>query len=273
MRISVLGPEGTFSDSAAKKYIELTGADADIIYCPTIDEAFEAVGSKSDVAIVPIENTLDGYVQRTLDLLLELNAHIQTEVTIPVSFALVANARKKEDIKRLFVQFKSAGQCRGFISSLGLDSVVTTESNMISYYEAEKGNDGEGAIIPEHMMDVSSAPLKISPVTDSDSNYTRFVVITPGDFVAKEMEEDRLLRVPLYVMPEVDRPGILFEILQEFSKNHINLTAIMSRPTKKEMGTYNFYIEASGMAGDLDKILRVVDSVKKIYKIKILGAY
>ena len=141
MRISVLGPEGTFSDSAAKKYIESAGIDAEIVYCPTIDEAFEEVGNGCDIAIVPIENTLDGYVQRTLDLLLELPVHIQTEVTIPVRFSLVANADKKEDINRLFVQFKSAGQCRGFVSSLNLEGVVTTESNMISYYEAEKGNE------------------------------------------------------------------------------------------------------------------------------------
>jgi len=272
MLISVLGPEGTFSDSAAKKYIESAGIDAEIVYCPTIDEAFEEVGNGCDIAIVPIENTLDGYVQRTLDLLLELPVHIRTEVTIPVRFSLVANADKKEDINRLFVQFKSAGQCRGFVSSLNLEGVVTTESNMISYYEAEKGNEGEGAIIPQHMLEDSSAPLKIEDVTDAQSNFTRFVIVAPGNYSKAEVHSQHI-RVPLYVMPEVDRPGILFEILQEFSSNNINLTAIMSRPTKKEMGTYNFYIEASGLSSDLDTILSVVDSMQKTHKIKVIGVY
>lgn len=273
MKIAVLGPEGTFSGNAAKKYMELNNTDAEIIYCPTIDEAFEQAVAGSDLAIVPIENTLDGYVQRTLDLLLEMPVHVQSDITIPVSFALAANADCKEDIKRLYVQFKSAGQCREFISSLNLSSVINTESNMLSYYEVEKGFEGDGAIIPEHMLNKSSAHLKISGVTDSQSNCTRFAVIEKGEFSRPLLHEETFVRVPLYVMPEEDRPGILFEILQEFSVRKINLTSIMSRPTKKEMGTYNFYIEASGKASELDSILEVINNMKKKNKIKIIGIY
>ncbi len=272
MRISVLGPQGTFSDSAAKKYIEQIGEECEIVYFPTIDEAFEAVGNGCDVAIVPIENTLDGYVQRTLDLLLEMPVHIKNQVTIPVRFSLIANAESVEDINRLYVQFKSAGQCRRFVNSLKMDSVITTESNMISYYEAEKGNVGEAAIIPQHMLGDSKAILKIKDVTDADSNFTRFVVVVPGLCDHAEPHSGEI-HVPMYVMPGVDRPGVLFEILREFYDKKINLTAIMSRPTKKEMGRYNFYIEASGKKADLATIIKVVEEMEGKYDIKIIGIY
>ena len=122
------------------------------------------------------------------------------------------------------------------------------------------------------MLENSSSRLKISGVTDTLSNFTRFAVIERGAFsTANNQGLD--IRVPLYVMPEEDRPGILFEILQEFSDKRINLTSIMSRPTKKEMGTYNFYIEASGKSSELDKILSVVDKMKKTHEIKIIGVY
>lgn len=81
------------------------------------------------------------------------------------------------------------------------------------------------------------------------------------------------VRIPVYIMPREDRPGILFEILREFYENKINLISIMSRPTKQGMGTYNFYIEIDSLYEKVDMILKSLEQLSAEHDIKILGIY
>ncbi|MGN0151974.1 MAG: prephenate dehydratase [Wujia sp.] len=301
MRIAVLGPEGTFCDKAFaeynKRYIEqYSGTEKesglDPVYCATIDDVFSMVCAGADTdtdvsgcefGIVPIENTLDGYVMRTLDLLLDRPVHIIDETQVPVQFSLVANVDRLEEIDTLYVQFKANGQCRQFISSLKDVRIVTTESNMESYYNIGDTH-GAAAIIPHHIAEREDR-FVIENITDADSNYTRFLVFKkdsigeeiyadkhPEDIVYS-LERKEKVRIPVYIMPAVDRPGILYAILRSFYENQINLISIMSRPTKQEMGTYNFYIEIDGMRNRLDIILDTLNQIRIYNDIKILGLY
>lgn len=270
-KIAVLGPKGTFSDSACAEYIKESGEDLERVYFPTIDEAFHAVGKSCDVGIIPIENTLDGYVQRTIDLLSEENVYIKKEITIPVQFSLLANCDKKEGIKRIFVQFKANGQCRHFLDSLHGVEIITTGSNMESFYRLGEDKNGDGAIVPMHIAKDAENPLVIENVTDAESNYTRFVVVEAGEKLC--LEENKPFKAPIYISPETDRPGMLFEILEGFNKNNINLVSIISRPTKKEMGTYNFFMEIDCVYDKKDDVLNVIESLKENYKVKIMGMY
>lgn len=271
-KIAVLGPNGTFSDSASIEYINEFNNELEQVYYSTIDDAFHSVGDECEVGIIPVENTLDGYVQRTLDLLLEMNVYIENEISIPVQFSLVSNTENIEDIKKLYVQFKTSGQCRKFIDGLRDVQIIITESNMESFNKAEEGNIGEAAIIPGHMFEHSTASFKIKNVTDSINNYTRFIVVRQGDLKV-DITDNKDIKVPLYIMPDNDRPGILFDILKEFSLNRINLVSIMSRPTKLDMGTYNFYLEINGDFKQKEKIINTINKIKEDYKIKVLGFY
>ncbi len=270
-KIAVLGPKGTFSDSACAEYIEKSGDELHRVYFSTIDEAFHSVGKTCDVGIIPIENTLDGYVQRTIDLLSEEEIHIKKEIIIPVQFSLLVNGRKTEDIKRIFVQFKANGQCRHFLDSLSGVNVVETQSNMESFYNLKNGIEGDAAIVPMHIAKEVKDGFKIENITDSKSNFTRFVVVEPGE--VKELEKDCVFKAPIFIMPEEDRPGMLFEILSGFQKNNLNLVSIISRPTKKEMGTYNFFIEINCSYDKKDAVLEVIENLRKHYKVKIMGMY
>ncbi len=272
IRLAVLGPKGTFSDSASALYIQQSGAEMERVYFSTIDEAFHSVGKGCDMGIIPIENTLDGYVQRTIDLLSEEDVHIKEELTIPVQFALLANAKNKDDIKRLYVQFKANGQCRHFLDSLSGVTVITTESNMESFYKLESGIEGDAAIVPAHIVENYNTKLKLENITDSLSNFTRFVVIVPGK-PCENIEDGMDFKAPVYISPEVDRPGMLFDILSGFQKNDLNLVSIISRPTKKEMGTYNFFMEIKSHSNKKDVLLRVLDELGKDYGIKLMGMY
>lgn len=287
MKIGILGPEGTFSDKAYMEYCKKIGYQLEGEYYPTIDEVFEAVCSDNsmeaeetcDLCIVPIENTLDGYVQRTLDLLLEKNVCIIDENKVSVQFSLVGNVRSLEEIKTLYVQFKANGQCRRFINSLHGAKIVSTESNMESYYKlgTEKG---AAAIVPHHIAIKEKNRFVVENVTDSDHNHTRFLVVKKGEAKDNKAvnepsnpEVRQKVRVPIYVMPVEDRPGILFEILKSFNDNKINMISIMSRPTKQELGTYNFYIEIDGRMERLDVILNTLEDIRKSSDVKILGIY
>ncbi len=292
MKIAVLGPEGTFSDKAYLEYKKVCKQELEPVYCPTIDEVFAA---GCPLGIVPIENTLDGYVMRTLDLLLEKDVHIIDENMVEVQFALVANASSLDEIDTLYVQFKANGQCRNFINSLHNVRIVTTESNMESYYNIAD-TKGSAAIVPRHIVEGVTDKLVIENVTDASYNHTRFVIfapecideqkyIKPKSFRDIPLSHEESLqeendcglgskvRIPVYIMPTVDRPGLLYAILRIFYENKINLISIMSRPTKQELGTYNFYIEIDGLHNRLDIILDTLDQIKVYNDIKILGIY
>lgn len=281
MKIALLGPEGTFSDMAYMEYAKDKSLQP--VYCATIDEVFEQVCEKEecDYGIVPIENTLDGYVMRTLDLILEEDVVILDENKVKVQFSLVGNVSGEEEIKQLFVQFKANGQCRKYINSLHGVKLVTTESNMESYYKI--GDEpGNAAVVPMHVAADTEKKYIIDNITDADNNYTRFVIFKKGRVDLKNVKKDentrtflekQKIRIPVYIMPAVDKPGVLFEILREFYDKRINLLSIMSRPTKHEMGTYNFYIEIDGLYEALDEIAITLNNIKKENDIKILGIY
>lgn len=291
IKAAVLGPKGTFSDMAFLEYRQLMKKHSDMkgkryeveaAYYPTIDEVFNAVcdengDNQCKMGIVPIENTLDGYVQRTLDLLLEKQVRIIDEHMIPVQFSAVANAEKTEDIDTLYVQFKANGQCRKFINSLENVKIVTTESNMESYYMLEDVS-GRAAIVPRHVAleekNSNSNRMIIDGITDAENNHTRFIVLKKDDRVSFSGYSDKeKIRIPVYIMPKSDRPGLLYEILKEFYDKQINLISIMSRPTKQELGTYNFYIEIDAYAGRFGSIKEALANINKYNEIKILGIY
>ncbi len=287
MKIAILGPEGTFSDKAYLEYEKKIGENLQGQYYPTIDDVFEAVCSNKDMSayeecelgIVPIENTLDGYVQRTLDLLLEKKVCIIDENMVPVQFSLVGNVENLNEINTLYVQFKANGQCRQFINSLSNAEIMSTNSNMESYYKL--GNEkGASAIVPRHIADKVSDRFVVENVTDSNYNHTRFLIFKKGNPMDNKTvnaptnpDAPVKVRVPIYVMPVGDRPGLLFELLQSFYDKKINMISIMSRPTKHELGTYNFYIEIDGNIEQLDVILDTIGHIKESNDVKILGIY
>ncbi|MGN0436190.1 MAG: prephenate dehydratase [Wujia sp.] len=290
MRIAVLGPEGTFSDKAYEEYNRDKSLEP--VYYPTIDDVFEAVCPEDcneealcTYGIVPIENTLDGYVLRTLDCLLEREVCILDENMVEVQFSLVGNVVSKEEIETLYVQFKANGQCRRFISSLNNVKICTTESNMESYFRIAD-HKGEAAVVPKHIADREQERFVIDNITDTNNNHTRFVIFKRGNVDGKTVKEiipslemeaccekNLKVRIPVYIMPKEDKPGILYNILKEFYDNQINLISIMSRPTKQEIGTYNFYIEIDGLYNRIDAIMATLNRIKEYNEIKILGIY
>lgn len=271
-KMAVLGPAGTFSESAAKTYLKREQLDLELAFYPTIDETAEAVGTECCCGLLPLENTLDGYVQGTLDLLLEKDFTACGEIRVPVQFALVANVSRPEEIQTIYVQFKAQGQCRHALHRFAGAELINTHSNTQSFDLVQRGIPGEAAVIPVHLLSQCTCPFQEKDITDAKANATRFLAVKPKGSPA-QLEPGQTVKMPLYVMPSVDHPGVLFEILSAFTISRINLVSIMSRPTKMKMGTYNFYLELSSKTEDAEKIAMTLTLINNVHRVKSLGLY
>jgi prephenate dehydratase len=230
IKIAALGPEGTFAERAALAYAEESGKDCRIVLYPTMAGVFAATGRECDRGIVPIENMLEGYVQVTLDLLLATELTIIDELLLPVRFSFAANTTAVEEVRKVYVQFITQGQCRRFLNSLPHDAkIVVTESNGTSLEQVSKGIPGEAAIVPHHSVTGREGfGLVVEDVTDQANSRTRFIVLS-GEPVP--CDPRREYRTSVAIVGVTDRPGALFSLLKEFAERKINLTSIMSRPT------------------------------------------
>lgn len=271
-KIATLGPAGTFSELAAKKYIEKTNKNIEIAFYPTITKVFKAIGEECEFGIIPIENTLDGYVQLVLDLLAQAELQIIHELVIPIQFSFVGNALDISDIKKVYAQFKTQGQCYNFLEQFNSIKVITTESNGESFEKLKKGIIGESAIIPQYILNTENKfPFIIENITDSQDNETRFIILSKN---AESYDVNKHYKTSIVIMDAIDnKPGVLSKILNEFSSRNINLTSIISRTTKRALGKYYFFIDVEGHYAIEKNISQAIEIISENNIVKILGSF
>ncbi len=272
--IATLGPAGTFSDLAARSYLkafgEVLGVD-EIKYYKSIKSTFKAIGTECDYGVLPIENLSEGYVEVVLDLLLSGELQIIHELLLPVQFAFVSHAKTLKEIKTIFVQYVAEGQCGNFIDSFHDVSIVRTESNMASIDLLKNDNSSAGGIVPSHAIDGISFPLIEPNVNDYENNTTRFIVLARQGVAALP---DRLpgSKTSFIVIDDNDYSGLLVSILSSFSSRSLNLTSIMSRPSKRSIGKYHFFIDIEGHGHD-PLVREAFDEISNLNRVKMLGSY
>lgn len=268
--IATLGPEGTFCDVACKAYLKKSNKDLRIKYYPSIKKTIEGV-SECSIGVIPFENSLDGYVLEAIDNLIKNDYKIISELEERVDFAFVSNAKSIADIKNVYVQFKAKAECLDFLSEHNSFNLIITESNMLSLNYLLKSDETYAAIIPLHKAQDYNFNIKLTDISDSKSNYTRFVVVSKKD----EEISNTDIKCSLCLYMNEDYPGILFDALKLFNEYKVNLNAIISRPTKEALGKYNFYIEISSKKDEIKNIKSCLDAISKDprYEVKNLGIY
>ncbi|KXI30839.1 prephenate dehydratase [Paraglaciecola hydrolytica] len=270
-KIATLGPKGTFSDTASQKYIAAQNLSHEIEYFDSIKLALNAVGHSCEIGILPVENFSEGFISLVLDHLLDADLFIMAEIRLPIRFSLVSNSRLKQDIKHLFVQFVAKGQCSEFIGSLHNVEVESTESNIESLVHVQQGQGNYAAIVPSNAVQFGDFPLVLEDINDYKNNETRFLVFSKDHtLAAKQANTD--YKTSVIVMDENDHPGFLGEVLLSFSSRKINLTSIMSRPTRQTFGKYHFFIDFDGHIEDKVIALALAE-IKVNCKVKVLGSY
>lgn len=268
--VATLGPKDTFSDMATRRYLSRQDANCQVTYYPTLKMAFAAIGSEADLGVLPIENLSEGYVQVVLDELMATDLYIRDEILLPIKFALVTNCASLVDIRSLYVQFVAHGQCSEFIESLENITIHNTQSNMASLQSLEESTEPAAAVIPHHVLkDWQGDGFSIDNVTDFAHNQTRFLVLGKEP---QAIDPSLSYKTTLVVRDDHDKPGVLGSIVTAFSDRRINMTSIMSRPTKSQLGKYHFFIDIEGHC-EQDDIAAAIEQINRQYRVKVLGSY
>jgi len=250
MKVALLGPEGTYTHQAAEQYFE----NLEPVFCSTIREVFE---SDTQIMFVPVENSLGGGVSDTVDLLREKDETITGETQLQIQHALISNS-DKEEIRTVVSHPQALSQSKDIIDE---NDWETRESSSTAK-AVEELEGGEAALASEIAADINDAPVLETSVQDTDSNVTRFFILG-GEPKAEEKSS-------LILEPDEDRPGLLHAMLSCFSGHEINLTHVQSRPTKRKLGEYYFYVEAEAVNGKLQKARKCLETYGDV---KILGTY
>jgi len=269
-RYAYLGPEGTFTEAALR---QITQPEDVLIPYANVTAALDAVRSgQAEKALVPIENSVEGVVARTLDELATGTPLVITaETTLPVAFALmVAKDRLGEKINRIATHPHAESQCRTYIArELPGAEMIETPSTAA----AAKGlSDGtyDAAIAASWAAEKYDRAIIAEDIGENSGAITRFIVAElPGE-ISEPTGSDR---TSLVAYIDIDHAGALLEILTEFAKNDVNLTFIQSRPTGRELGHYHFIIDVEGHIKDA-AVASAVSGLREICEdIRFLGSY
>ena len=269
LKIATLGPAGTFSELATQKFIQLQSERYSISFLSSIKNVLLEIGHSCDLGIIPIENFSEGFIAIVLDQLVELDLCIIDEVMLPIEFSFVSRTAKLSEIEQLFVQFVAKGQCLDFIESLGKVNIDLTESNIESLNKCQDSCIKAGAIVPSGSFDPKGFPLTIDKINDYENNQTRFLVLSNNRTHPVHTQANK---TSIIVLDDDDHPGLLGEVLQSFSARQINLTNIISRPTRTLFGKYHFFIELEGSLKD-PVVAAALDEISQSNKVKVLGSY
>ncbi|MFA5104429.1 MAG: prephenate dehydratase [Candidatus Margulisiibacteriota bacterium] len=271
-KIGYLGPKGTFSYEAAKMYAKkIDGAEL-VAYSTLHDILFSVDREDIEKGIVPVENSIEGTIGVVQDMLVkEVDLKICGELVLPVSESLICkNKIKLTDISEIHSHPQPLEQCRGWLrknipQARLIPAPSTAEAAKII---SESDDDMLCAIGPAGLSEMYGLQIIEKDITDYHDNTTRFIILSKTD--SKPTGEDKTSIVFSIL---ADRPGGLYSILGEFSSRGINLTKIESRPSKKALGDYFFFVDMDGHRTDKDVAQALSDIVNKVAFIKILGSY
>lgn len=243
MSVAFLGPRGTYSEEAAVAH---AGDDGELIPFPSIPACVDAVESgDASEAVLPLENSIEGGVSATLDLLIHETAlRICRELVVPIRHMLVAQEDIPLDrVKRVISHPQALGQCRRFLDRhIPQAEQVASLSTAGAVQSVVEGDDPETvAIGPGPAQKLYGGVVLSDDIQDNPTNLTRFVVVRSED--AEPTGDDK---TSIGITADADEPGVLEKIIRPIAEARLNLTRLESRPTKGWLGTYVFLIDFEG---------------------------
>ena len=263
-----LGPVGTFTEAALNKVT--CDTDKKIPYI-NVTAALDAVRTgEADFALVPIENSVEGVVARTLDELANGEPlTISGEVTLAVTFDFMVKAGTKA-INRIGTHPHAEAQCRAYLSiNYPHAEIVPTNSTSAAAEMVAKG-ELDAAIASTAAAEHFNLEVLASNIGDNTAAVTRFIAAQKPGYIPEPTGHDR---TSLVVYIDIDHAGALLEILTVFAKYNVNLTFIQSRPTGRELGHYHFVIDVEGHIND-EAVAKSLAELRDICDdIRFLGSY
>ncbi len=263
--VAFLGPHGTYTHNAAIKHF---GHSVKCLSLPTIDEVFYAVEKQqAHYGIVPVENSTEGVVTHTLDMFIDSNLKICGEVLLRVRHQLLSNAESIGQIQKVLAHGQSLAQCRRWLSN-NLPSVdtIATNSNAEAAEKAAQSPD-LAAIASSAAAEIYGLKVLISDIEDDPDNTTRFLIVGTTEVEPSGDDKTSLL------VSSQNKPGALYRLLAPMAKHEVSLTRIESRPSRKGLWEYVFFIDIEGHAKErrVSEVLTELETEAAV--VKLLGAY
>lgn len=270
MRIAYLGPPGTFSEEAVARCDLARGGEA--VPQPTFADAYHALRrGEVDGALLPIENSIEGSVGATLDLLVgEPGPLIRRELLLPVRQHLLAlPGTRLEDVRRVLSHPQPFGQCSRFLRErLAGAALEPTHSTAEAARKVAAGEAGAAAIGSRAAADRYGLALLAESIQDVDENFTRFVLLAQADEAPTGAD-----RTSIAFTLDRDRPGGLYEVLGELASRGINLSKVESRPMKQALGHYVFFLDFEAHRLEPAAAEALAGVRARVHRLWLLGSY
>ena len=264
-RVAFQGEPGAYSEMAAFHYFPT----AALLPAKSFQNVFESLESgKVDFAVVPIENSIEGSVNETYDLLLVTNMTVCGEIYQKIRHCLIVNPGADDSkIRSVYSHPQALAQCRAYLQKKNLEPIATYDTAGAVKMIQQTGMVEAAAIASKRAADLYGMRICEESIEDKKNNYTRFLVLSKIQSKPTGNDGTSIIFSVKHI------PGALFSILEEFARRRINLTKIESRPTKEVPWEYNFYVDFEGHSSEKE-IKDLIGAIrKKTTFVKLLGSY
>lgn len=265
LSVAYLGPQGTFSQEAALKHF---GGLTPTVSCASIDEVFRQVETAAiGYGVVPVENSTEGAIGRTLDLLLSTPARVCGEVMLPVRQCLMSKAARRADIRKVYSHTQSLAQCQQWLArNLPQAERIAVVSNAEAAQLAARDRRA-AAIASKTAAALYGLRLLASNIEDEAKNTTRFLVIAADGAAPSGKDKTSL------ILSTRNAPGAIHELLTPLAANQVSMTRLESRPARTGLWEYVFYVDIEGHAQDANVARALAELERKASFLKNLGSY
>lgn len=264
IQVSFQGERGAYSEAAAKIFFS---EEVRTLPHKTFAEALEKTSvGKSDFSVLPVENSIEGSVGESYDLLYSTSLNVTGETYHRIEHCLIGNG-EMDEIDTVYSHPQALGQCRRFIEEKNLKTIPTYDTAGSVKIVKELNKNNCACIASKTASNLYQMPIIAEKIANNLNNYTRFLVLSKNK--SSESGKDKTS----IIFSIRHEPGSLFRIIENFHRNDVNLTKIESRPTKESAWEYNFYVDFEGHEDNPDISSMLDDISRETIFMKILGSY
>ena len=270
LAIAFLGPLGTYSEEAALKQF---GLGRQAVVCGSIDEVFRTLeANQADYGVVPVENSTEGAIGLTLDLLLSSPLKICGEITLPIHHCLLSQQTDITQISHVFSHSQSLSQCHEWLNKnlpRAARDAVTSNAYAAQMMHDLVSSDGTlaAAIASKRAAELFNLNVLAENIEDDPKNTTRFLVLGNHDVAASGQDKTSI------VMTTKNKPGAMLELLEPLSKHGVSMTKFESRPSKQGLWDYVFFVDIEGHQTDAKVKAALQELQQRASLLKVLGSY
>ena len=264
IHVSFQGERGAYSEGAAKSFFN---KEIETVPQSTFADVLDNTSNdKTQFAVLPVENSLEGSVGESYDLLYSTSLNATGEIYHRIGHCLIGIG-DMDKIDTVYSHPQALGQCRKFIESHNMKTIPTYDTAGSVKMVKELDKENYACIASKDAARIYEMPIILDDIANNLNNYTRFLILSKEN--SPETGNDKTS----IIFSIKHEPGSLFRIIENFNKKNVNLTKIESRPTKSNTWEYNFYVDFEGHQND-SKISEMLDKIKQeTLFMKILGSY